>query len=208
MILPDADVAAPDDLRSLSQSPHPYRNGSVHHRTRTSSDSGTEADDESTGLLKGLPAPPLRSRRGARPNGDHDLWLPGLQRWPSMARSTSRSSRRSSIGDNEAELAEMRNKMKKKKHIEVIRRSFEAALLLSVGGVVLGQQSVRSLAWAWKKGTMSHFLEFIVTIANSWFVFARTHHLFPYCRRCLRDIPSKPAWTSTTLKVLVLRYPT
>lgn len=50
--------------------------------------------------------------------------------------------------------------MKKKKHIEVIRRTFEAALLLSVGGVVLGQQSVRSLAWAWKKGTLSHFLKF------------------------------------------------
>ncbi|KAL4913214.1 hypothetical protein BDW62DRAFT_192979 [Aspergillus aurantiobrunneus] len=156
MIPLDSDVAAPDNLRSLSRSPHSSRrNGSVHHRTRTSSDSGTEADDESTGLLKGLPTPPLRSRKGARPSwngvGDHDLWLPGLQRWPSLARSTSRSSRRSSVGDNEAEILELKNKIKAKRRIEIIRRTFEAALLLSVGGVVLGQQSVRSLVWAWKK---------------------------------------------------------
>ncbi|KAL3466106.1 hypothetical protein BJX64DRAFT_274862 [Aspergillus heterothallicus] len=161
--LPDPDVPVTDDLRSLSRSPHPYRrNGSIQHRTRTSSDSGTEADDESTSLLKGLPAPPLRSRKGARPswNGvaDHDLWLPGLQRWPSLARSTSRSSRRSSIGDNEIDVWELQNQIKTKRRIEIIRRAFETGLLLSVGGVVLGQQSVRSLAWMWKKELIAYFL--------------------------------------------------
>ncbi|KAL3450305.1 hypothetical protein BJX65DRAFT_305151 [Aspergillus insuetus] len=160
---PEPDVPATDALRSLSRSPHPYRrNGSIQQRTRTSSDSGTEADDESTSLLKGLPAPPLRSRKGARPswNGvaDHDLWLPGLQRWPSLARSTSRSSRRSSLGDNEIDLWELQNQIKSKRRIEIIRRAFETGLLLSVGGVVLGQQSVRSLAWVWKKELVAYFL--------------------------------------------------
>ncbi|KAL4784856.1 hypothetical protein BJX76DRAFT_326243 [Aspergillus varians] len=173
----DADVAAPDDLRSSSRSPLPnLRNGSVHHRTRTSSDSGTEADDEGTGLLKGLPAPPLRSRKGARPawNGvaDHDLWLSGLQRWPSMARSTSRSSRRSSIGDNEAELSELRNKIKAKRRIEIVRRAFEAALLVSVGGVVLGQQNVRSLAWAWKKELITYSL----TVVGVYAIYPLNRH--------------------------------
>jgi hypothetical protein len=51
------------------------------------------------------------------------------------------------------EILELRDKIKAKRRVEIIRRGFEAALLLSVGGVVLGQQSVRSLAWAWKKGT-------------------------------------------------------
>lgn len=175
VILSDLDPSALDlDLRPLSRSPHPYsrtgnhkskNNGSVHSnhhtQTRTSSDSGTEADDESTSLLKGLPAPPLRSRKGVRAgwNGasDHDLWLPGLQRWPSFGRSTSRSSRRSSVGDNEAEISEMRDKARTKRRIEVVRRAMEAALLLSVGGVVLNQQSARALAWAWKKGMLSLF---------------------------------------------------
>ncbi|KAL6231110.1 hypothetical protein BDW75DRAFT_221078 [Aspergillus navahoensis] len=158
MILPNSDVA--DDLRSLSRSPHPHRcNGSVHHhtRTRTSSDSGTEADDESTSLLKGLPPPPLRSRKGARPVGDNDFWLPGLQRW----RSTSRSSRRSSVGDNEADILEVKNKIRAKRRVEIIRRAFEAALLLSVGGVVLGQETARSLAWAWKKELFTYSLTVI-----------------------------------------------
>ncbi|KAL2859836.1 putative phosphatidate cytidylyltransferase [Aspergillus lucknowensis] len=162
-IQPDPDAAASRNFRSQSRSPHPYhRNGSIHHRTRTSSDSGTEADDESTGLLKGLPAPPLGSRRNPRPswNGvaDHDLWLPGLQRWPSLARSTSRSSRRSSIGDNETDIWELQDKIKTKRRVEIIRRAFEAGLLLSVGAVVLGEQSARSLAWVWKKELIAYSL--------------------------------------------------
>ncbi|KAL2827403.1 hypothetical protein BDW59DRAFT_171402 [Aspergillus cavernicola] len=161
VIPPDSDLVASDNLRSLSRSPLPHsRNGSTQYRKRTSSDSGTEADDESTSLLKGLPAPPARPRKGARPSwnggGDHDLWLPGLQRWPSLARSTSRSSRRSSVGETEVEMLELRERLRAKRRIEIVRRGFEAALLLSVGGVVLGQQDVRSLAWSWRKELISY----------------------------------------------------
>ncbi|KAL4751365.1 hypothetical protein BDW72DRAFT_193056 [Aspergillus terricola var. indicus] len=158
MILPNSGV--PDNRRSLSRSPHPHRrNGSVHYhtQTRTSSDSGTEADDESTSLLKGLPPPPLRSRKGARPVGDHDFWLPGLQRW----RSTSRSSRRSSVGDNEADILELKSKIRAKRRVEIIRRAFEAALLLFVGGVVLAQENARLLAWVWKKELVTYSLTVI-----------------------------------------------
>ncbi|KAL4865255.1 hypothetical protein BDV12DRAFT_174866 [Aspergillus spectabilis] len=177
MIPLDSDVAASDHLRSLSRSPQPSRrNGSIHTRTRTSSDSGTEADDESTSLLKGLSAPPARSRKTARPTwnggGDHDLWLPALQRWPSLARSTSRSSRRSSLGDNEVEILDLRDKIKAKRRVEIIRRGFEAALLLSVGGVVLGQESVRSLAWAWKK----ELFTYSVTVLGVYVVYPLNRH--------------------------------
>lgn len=48
--------------RVLSRSPHPYTR--VPKPSKTPSDSGTEADDESTGVLKGLPAPPARPRKG------------------------------------------------------------------------------------------------------------------------------------------------
>ncbi|KKK27018.1 hypothetical protein ARAM_001153 [Aspergillus rambellii] len=168
-LLPDSDVAVSDDIRPFSRSPHPYRRRgssgpelhSLQQWTRASSDSGTEADDESTGLLKGLPAPP-RPRKGVRSSwngtGDHDMWLPGLQRWPSLARSTSRSSRRSSGEETEAEITELRDRLRRKRHIEIGRRAFEAVLLLSVGGVVLGQESARSLAWAWRKELLAHSL--------------------------------------------------
>ncbi|KAL4948889.1 hypothetical protein BDW69DRAFT_188837 [Aspergillus filifer] len=180
------DPPSTSNIRSLSRSPHPYHrsslsNGSAqslynnhsHHRprtrtsarTRTSSDSGTEADDESTALLKGLPAPPLRSRRGWNGVSETDVWVPGLgmQRWPSLARSTSRSSRRSSLGmggDNEDEL-QLRNKIRVKRRIEIVRRGFEAALLLAVGGVVLLRPGVREGAWGWRKELVAYSLTVI-----------------------------------------------
>ncbi|KAF9883400.1 hypothetical protein FE257_003523 [Aspergillus nanangensis] len=130
---------------------------------RTSSDSGTEADDESTGFLKGLPAPPLRPRKGLRSgwNGiadNNDPWLPALHLWPSLVRSTSRSSRRSSGEDLEGDGQDIRERIGKKKRIEVLRRLMEMALLLSVGVVVLLQRPSRSLAWEWKKELLAYGL--------------------------------------------------
>jgi hypothetical protein len=173
----DLDISAADPLRLLSRSPHPYhRKGlkcpetpsvltdqsdrpsrNLSQWAKTSSDSGTEADDESTGILKGLPAPPPRPRKGLRSswNGvdDSDLWYPTLRTWPSFARSTSsRSSRRSSGEEAEAEVRKLRDKARRKVRIEVFRRLSEAALLLSVGGVVLWQDGARAIARTWRKG--------------------------------------------------------
>ncbi|EAW10372.1 putative phosphatidate cytidylyltransferase [Aspergillus clavatus NRRL 1] len=179
-----SDLAIPtaNPLRHLSRSPHPYRRKGLHcadspslsgdHSDRptqnpsqwpkTSSDSGTEADDESTGILKGLPAPPVRLRKGLRStwNGidDNDLWSPILQPWPSFARSTSQSSRRGSGEGLEVGIHCLRDQNRQKRRIEVLRRLSEAALLLSVGGTVLWQESARSLAWAWKKELLTHAL--------------------------------------------------
>ena len=178
--------------RQFSRSPHPYHRKGLNcpdppllptdpsdrsqqhpHWPRTSSDSGTEADDESTGILKGLPAPPLRARKGLRSgwNGaaETDQWLPVLQPWPSFVRSASRSSQRSSSEEVEAGVTELRNKFSKRRRIEILRRLLEAGLLFSVGAVVLGQESARSLAWTWKKGTYrisynSIFMLFIIAV--------------------------------------------
>ena len=168
------DSSIPDTLRDTSRSPHPYhRKGSKcsephllpmnggdrltpNSWPKTSSDSGTEADDESTGILKGLPAPPLRQRKGLRSGyndaTDRDSWLPILQPWPSLGRSTSRSSQQSSSEDMGTGRVGLRGKVGKKR-LEVLRRLLETGLLLSVGAVVLSQESARLLAWAWRKGT-------------------------------------------------------
>lgn len=175
-----------DNLRCFTRSPHPYhlkstasarRHGSStppseqgdllrppsyysSKSSRTASDSGTEADDESTGLLRGLPAPPLRPRKGLRvgTNGhvvaDTDAWMPSLHPWPPLlVRTISRkSSRWSSDTEAEGRMAEKRQVLRRKRRVEVLRRLLETALLLSVGGVVLLQRDARALAWAWRRG--------------------------------------------------------
>ncbi|THC98118.1 hypothetical protein EYZ11_002406 [Aspergillus tanneri] len=168
-----------DDIRQFSRSPHPYhRKGlncldpqsqpadychSQHLQwPRTSSDSGTEADDESTGILKGLPAPPLRPRKGLRPgwNGasENGHWLPVLKPWPSLVRSASRGSQRSSSEEAEASVTELQETVCKRQCIEILRRLLETSLFLSVGVVGLAQDSSRSLAWAWRKELLTHTL--------------------------------------------------
>lgn len=161
-----------DRPRQLSRSPHPYhRTGSkrsdhlsptVQPRAssqwpRTSSESGTEADDESTGLLNGLPAPPLRPRKGLRSGRsggeDHDPWVPALPAWPSLTRLTSWSSKPSSGDGAGLDAAKAREKFRRRRFVEVLRRLSETALLLSVGAVVLLREDARSLVWSWRKGT-------------------------------------------------------
>ena len=168
--------AIADNLRQFNRSPHPYHRSrravsrtpseqgdrlhppSYSKSSRTPSDSGTEADDESTGILRGLPAPPLRPRKGLRSGGngaaDTDGWLPALQPWPSFIRQNSRTSRRSSEEETEADAVEAEKQRSHKKRVEILRRLLETVLLLSVGGVVLLQPEARSLAWAWRKGAV------------------------------------------------------
>jgi hypothetical protein len=168
---PQSPDTLAEDLRLFNRSPHPYHRSqhlgsrtpseygdrlqplSSHSRSsRTTSDSGTEADDESTGVLRGLPAPPLRPRKGLRAN-DTDYWPPSPQPWPSFVRPILRTSRRSSEEELEEEAFEGRRRFRQRRRVEVLRRLLEAALLLSVGGIVLYQDGSRALAWEWRKGT-------------------------------------------------------
>ncbi|PYH79423.1 hypothetical protein BO82DRAFT_376404 [Aspergillus uvarum CBS 121591] len=183
---PASDPESHDNLRQFSRSPHPYTRPGSHCPSlpvdpgdrakpsrwpRTSSDSGTEADDESTGLLRGLPAPPLRLRKGLRSSihgaGEIDQWLPILRPWPSITRSTSRSSRRSSGEHAEVGAAELREQEYRRKRVAVLQRLLETALLLSVGVVVLGQESVRAAAWAWKK-ELATFLVIVIGLYTAY----------------------------------------
>lgn len=164
-----------EDLRQFTRSPHPYhrsrppasrtpsdqgdrlRPHSYYSKSsRTPSDSGTEADDESTGILRGLPAPPVRPRKGLRTGGntivDSDTWLPTLQPWTTFVRPTARGSRQSS--EDELGKAAEERRLRRRRRVEILRRLMETVLLLSVGAVVLLQREARSLAWAWRKGTI------------------------------------------------------
>lgn len=148
-------IPNPDLLRPFSRSPHPYhRTG--HGQTerprhsawsRTSSDSGTEADDESTGVLKGLPAPPIRPRKGLRAVEDGESWVPvpGLR---SLVRARARGQKdvaRAIGGGGDKGISQG-------KRVEVMRRVLEVALVASVGAVVVRPVDVRVVAWVWRKG--------------------------------------------------------
>lgn len=139
------------------------RNGNGWLRTspRASSESGTEADDESTGLLKGLPAPPVRSsRKGLRSIAGRDdplLWLQDEtpQSWSLFVRSPVRQPKRSSSEESmrsNATYTTVRGVVARRKRNEVMRRVTETALLLSVGVVVLLREDARSNASSWHKG--------------------------------------------------------
>ncbi|KAJ5895097.1 hypothetical protein N7495_006788 [Penicillium taxi] len=160
------DETMTNDLRNFNRSPHPYHRSrhpvsrtpseqgdrlqpQAHNSKspRTPSDSGTEADDESTGILRGLPAPPIRPRKGLRSGAnstnaaDSDAWLPSLQPWPSFVRTT-RGSQRSS--EEEAECALSKTlQLRRKRRVEILRRLLETALLLSVGAVTTLQPEAR-----------------------------------------------------------------
>ena len=175
---PLSPEAFAEDLRLFNRSPHPYHRSqrlgsqtpsehgdrlhplsSYSRSSRTTSDSGTEADDESTGILRGLPAPPLRPRKGLRSGGsgatDVDPWLPSLESWPTFVRPALRASRRSSEEEMEEEAYQEKRRTKRERRVEILRRLMEVVLLSSVGGVVLYQDGARSIAWEWRKGTVN-----------------------------------------------------
>ena len=156
----------------LSRSPHPYHrrgincssssteNGDTDHPTPTwtmtpkpSSDSGTEADDEGSGLLKGLPAPHFPTHRRRDRDGETQV----VRR-----RSGANTSRKDSGEGTGTDNTDGRGgiSVRKKKRLEVLRRILETAMVLSVGATVLSQKDARAAASSWDKGTSRSRLGF------------------------------------------------
>ncbi|KAL1964615.1 hypothetical protein VTN77DRAFT_6789 [Rasamsonia byssochlamydoides] len=182
------ETPIPDQWRPFSRSPHPYHrkssrlleqpgelpsaeNGNTSGQMpiwmmtppRTSSDSGTEADDESTGFLRGLPAPPVRPRKGLRttagttPPDDPALWLANNLPWSLFVRSPSRSSRGSSGEESYRNSSALRREVTvRKRRNEVLRRLVETALLVFTGVVVFLREDVRLLALSWHRELLAH----------------------------------------------------
>lgn len=128
----------------------------------TTSDSGTEADDEH--FLKGLPAPRLRPHKGLR-DGDGSISafaspLPS----PAILREGEEkvlSGRKKGVPaakqlgeDDPSKVAE---KFRCKKRAEIRRRITEVLILGVVGAAVLSGDNVRTVLTKWRKGrTLPH----------------------------------------------------
>ncbi|EXJ79020.1 hypothetical protein A1O3_08521 [Capronia epimyces CBS 606.96] len=151
---------------TLSRTPQPYhRRGDSLARSRTgpsnheseatngyavpvtsrseSSESGTEADDEKGPLLKGLPAPPLRLRKGLRGNSPAGLTPAAspLSTPPAFAdahefrffQPRHRGAKKAPEGERQVNDFEA---YKSRKRREIVRRCTETSLLCGIGAIV------------------------------------------------------------------------
>lgn len=104
----------------------------------TSSDSGTEADDESGGVLRGLPAPPIKRKCSSpllTPRNIDDE-----RRKLCMEHDSKREGSRSApcLGDEEDR--KIRNKNTRRRRAEYLRRLVEIILLGCVGLIACGKR--------------------------------------------------------------------
>ncbi|KAL8855306.1 MAG: hypothetical protein Q9178_008035 [Gyalolechia marmorata] len=109
----------------------------------TPSDSGTEADNESGPLLKSLPAPPAKLRKGLK-NGSAvgtpsplltPSYLDDEKRREVFEASLKRRASLQSHTSTDEETLAIRDKFRKKRRAELIRRLTETVLLLCIGGI-------------------------------------------------------------------------
>lgn len=172
-------IAAPrSGFRHLSRSPHPYHrrssklleaegsspgNDESFQQTRnwrrtpkSSSDSGTEADDESTGLLKGLPAPPTRPRKGLRGIREHDgspdSGSAQDQPWLLQQKTGNRNIGGGPTDRADTEAAEALKKFTRRRRVGLLRRVSETLLLVAVGSIVASGSEARAAVRNWQRG--------------------------------------------------------
>lgn len=123
------------------------------------SDSATEADDESGGMLRGLPAPPLRLRKGIKDARGPSIWSPLLtptyldenehkfsMEWQSRGGDSLQSP---PLTDEER--SRIQAKFTRRRRAEFVRRLSETVLLGSVGCIACGRES-ESLVRTWWRG--------------------------------------------------------
>lgn len=123
------------------------------------SDSATEADDESGGVLRGLPAPPLRLRKGIKDSRGQNTRSPLLtptyldenepkfsMEWQSRRRDSFQSP---TLTDEERSRIQV--KFARRRRAEFLKRLSETVLLGSVGCIACGRES-GSLCRTWWRG--------------------------------------------------------
>jgi dolichol kinase len=173
--------------RSLSRSPHPYhrrsaslvaaeasansieirKDGPSASNSPSPCDSGTEADDErGKGFLKELPAPPLRARKGLRGSTPSDR-TPGISplptppilksdKWTFPIQHSNHVV--TTPSEKDIELRRAREKYIRRKRAEIVRRTLEAFLLLSIGVVTGKRHDIRTRLLPWRLEVCSHLV--------------------------------------------------
>lgn len=122
------------------------------------SDSGTEADDESGGILRGLPAPPIKQRKGLKALSAISSplltpsYLDNESQRPAQERQLQRRKSLQSPSVTDEEILKIKQRFTKKRRAELLRRVTEILLLGSVGCISCGSVS-KLLLRRWAKGS-------------------------------------------------------
>ena len=160
--VPSSTNAALGDGQQVGGSSRRWQDSS-----KSPSDSGTEADDEGNGFLKGLPAPPHRARKGLR---DARGWVVAATPSPLLSPSPLEADQRALSLDNISERRssaharhsadeeeKARERSIQRRRAEIVRRSSEVLLLGIIGGIVYRGIGVSGAASGWRNGGVSPF---------------------------------------------------
>ncbi|KAI9046788.1 hypothetical protein LZ554_009523 [Drepanopeziza brunnea f. sp. 'monogermtubi'] len=140
------------------------------YRDPTNSDSGTEADDEH--FLKGLPAPKARPHKGLRGGDGNPSGSPSPILSPAILEENTFKSHgyiqqqsKLFVNTDMDEATQAARRLGRKRKIEVVRRSAEAAILCSLGGLLCLDSQVREVLYLWRKELACQFFISISLVA-------------------------------------------
>ncbi|KAH0556990.1 hypothetical protein GP486_005223 [Trichoglossum hirsutum] len=150
------------DSAFLTPSPYPSDRGSgdetarshnarlLQRDFRSPSDSGTEADDESYTFLKGLPAPPVKLRKGLRGEGIERSLTP-LHLKGDDTRDLTDYKEGSDTDRLGSASGETKRAAERTRRGEFIRRVVEFGLVASIGGLLLREGNVTRALRSWHR---------------------------------------------------------
>ncbi|KAH6711126.1 hypothetical protein DL95DRAFT_430820 [Leptodontidium sp. 2 PMI_412] len=145
------------------EGPQELRRRSESYKESTNSDSGTEADDEH--FLKGLPAPKLRLHKGLRGADSSPSGTPSPVLSPALLDEDSprthgffRQRILPSAGIDREEAEKAVEKFRRKRRIEMVRRSTEAGIMCFVGAMLCFDSQVRRVIYMWRRELACQFL--------------------------------------------------
>jgi hypothetical protein len=159
------------DVAILTPSPYPSDQGSGDEATRgrhdralpqrdyrSLSDSGTEADDESYTFLKGLPAPPVKPRKGLRNSRgegiERSLTPPHLRVGGTKDLTDGiEGSGADRLESASVETEKAAERTQRIRWSELVRRVVEFGLLACIGALLLHKGNVLQALANWHKGT-------------------------------------------------------
>jgi len=139
--------------------------GSGWKFSNSPTDSGTEADDESYGLLKSLPAPPVQSRKGLRDGQGQSENIPSPLLTPISLDEAERDAwlyrrQHKSGADGQTSLENEERKaierFYRRRRAELIRRGTEVLLLGAIGACVLYGENVWNGVQEWRRSRTFH----------------------------------------------------
>lgn len=170
-----------------------------HIDKASNSDSGTEEDDEH--FLKGLPAPKLRSHKGLGGADSSPSGSPSLVQTPALfdeddlrlRRPFQRTSSNLSLDQDEARKAE--EKFRRRRRIEIVRRSTEAGILCFVSVILCFDAQVRKVLYMWRGGKVCHLACPVYAYYNRTGMLIPHHHVSP-CRLSLEVTTAYTAFTA------------